>query len=1796
MADRMEPMPLAIIGMACRLPGADDLDDYWNMLVEGRGAIGPIPPDRFNEELHYDPRPGRRSKSYSRIGGVVRRRSPGEATCPLPEALVAQSDPSHVSLLEVAADACRSAGFDPFCLPQRNIGVYIGHTRGSSRPGEVAYGTLIEQTVELLRNVEGFDSACAGQADAVLREIVAEARASYPRRAEDGDARLDASRSAGLIAQAFSLDGPFMSVNAACASGLMALAMAAWAIQLGQIEMAIVGSASYAKSDALVLFSSARSISATGSRPFDADADGLIVSEGYTALLIKPLEQAIADGNVIQAVIRGIGVASDGRGKSLWAPRKEGQMEAVRRAYGERLDVSRLQYIEAHATSTQVGDATEIAALAEALREHLPAGTKIPLGSVKSNIGHTLETAGMAGLIKTVLAMQHGVVPPTINLKILNPQIAWDEVPFFVPTTPVAWPEGPEGQARRAAVNAFGIGGLNVHVVIDQYLPAEAPRFAASSTDLSPIAVIGMGAIFPGASTTEDYWQLLVSGRDPKRQVPAERWNARLGVLPGPPQPWHSVTAWGGFITDFHYDWRKHKIPPKQIACADPLQFMLLEAVDQALRDSGYLEKPFDRRRTGVLVGTQVLGEFTEQLQMGQRLPEFERTLGQVLGRRCSSAARIRDIAERFGDLLLQRMPALTDETGSFTTSTLASRITRVYDLAGGAAAIDAGGASACAALSAAIDMLQTGQTDMMIVAAGQRALGLPTYEEMSLAGLLATDQPKCPWDAAASGLVPGEGVGVVILKRLADTERDGDTVHAVLEGIGAARADSLGKALDKAVQRALTRTGVAPQHVAMVETAAAGFSPVDRQESQAIADRYANREQLLYVSAVAGQIGYTGGASGMASLLKAVLAVKHKELPPVAGLASPAEWLQQHAATLTPARTVTAIPVENANGRLLAGVTSHNLFDLAYHVVLGNGGKVACESFCPGQNMEDSMSTAATSAVCRRFALRTTEIPLSDDCGAPPRAHGAAIILGHNAVADALRRRLEARGTAVIVLPTSQDPDELIATVERSASGRPPTCLILLTAHDAGSATSTQEAQWHDRLMRGVTVPYLVCQKWFQQVSSTDQSEQAIVLALGSMGGRFGFCGQPPRPECGALAGLMKAIARETSRERASTIRSRFVDAAATLPPDDLAQILCRELDASDSPVEVGYADGKRHAVLPVLRPVPQPAIPTIVPRGTWLITGGARGITAVVARELGRRFGLSLHLIGSSPAPHVDPAWRDLSAEQLQELRATVVREAQARHEVPIEAWRRVEKALEIDRNLRSLSESHVKATYHCCDVSDRRAVAEVLAAIRANDGPIEGIVHGAGFESALRFEKKPRRDVERTIASKVGGAAALMELTRDDPIRWFLAFGSISGRFGGVGQTDYSLANEMLAKLVAWYRQERPQCRSTCFHWPSWDEVGMAVRPESKHLKQAHGVSFMPTREGAEHLVAELLAGLPESEVVIADPSQVARFCPSSPPPSAAEGAPPAAAGSPAYRAHIEDWPLIDALPAVVAGQRVVAEVHLDPTVDPFLDHHRFKQRPLLPLVVSLEALAEAAAILHGDARRVISIEDVAPVKTLQFFSDRALVARIQAEAEADLVRCRMTCDFHNRRGQLVIKDQLHLQATIRVGQEPLSSNRSPLGRLSTWSTPLYADREAILHHGPTLRNLPRISLRSDGGQGEIVAPPLHDLTGRRQGTRWILPSAALDACLMACGIFVWRKVTRSITIPAGMRRLQLVRLPRPGEVCMVDLSFRGRENSGSPFDLACFDFALFGDDGSLILQADEYRNTILSEKQA
>gem|GEM_PF-6084153 len=822
-----------------------------------------------------------------------------------------------------------------------------------------------------------------------------------------------------------------------------------------------------------------------------------------------------------------------------------------------------------------------------------------------------------------------------------------------------------------------------------------------------------------------------------------------------------------------------------------------------------------------------------------------------------------------------------------------------------------------------------------------------------------------------------------------------------------------------------------------------------------------------------------------------------------------------------------------------------------------------------------DEAAETDSNSITSRYVLRMVSSPRRAHRGSRFSWASRALILGDNRLGKVLARRLaDDHGIGSEFLPCG-DPAEAVAQLERSWARGPALHLFLATPRDADADDGTL-AGWQQRRTAGVMVPFLVCQKWISLVTQAGLLDEASLVAVTSMGGDFGFTGNIAAPESGAIAGLLKAIMIElwVQGHRATPIK--VIDAPANEPSTSIVSAVFRELVVPSHDIEVGCSSRRRSIVRAVAQPIASRGKP--VPRGgVWVCTGGARGITAHVAGELGRRYGLRLHLLGSAAEPNLPAEWRDMSPEALKQCKSLVMNAARAVGRNPLKEWQNFEKAIEIDKTLRDMAAQGVSPQYHACDVADPAALARVLEKIRETDGPISGILHGAGFGKDARFDRKQIDEVNRCIRAKVDGAAALIELTQNDPLEYFIAFGSISGRFGANGHSDYSLANDMLCKQVDLLRKRRPSCAAAAFHWHAWGDVGMATKPETKLALEMINMQFMPAAEGLAHLVRELEAGLPEGEVLITDERYYRAFYP-------AESL--VASPQPGRRHQRPRTPLLTDCRRPT-DQEFSGRATLNPAADPFLIDHRLDDKPILPVVVGLELLCEAAAACGG--KQLAALNNVEVLSAVRFETAQPQELRVHAKQTGGSLKCELLGDFHARDGRLVQPDRLFLRGEAELSDAigPLKI-KYPVVSSGDWQSVEYAGRDGKFYLGPSLRCLRKILTRRGVAWGQISAPALVELAGvGRPNEGWILPSAALDACLYATGLLAWWQVAPGVALPAGFGQLRRGRLPMPGEACLVETRLRshaGRE--------ARFNFTLFGSDRQVILDVSDYRVMWLS----
>ncbi len=454
--EKRAPSDVAIVGIGCIVPGAPDMKTFWANILNKVDAITEIPEKRWDWRQYYDPDRNARDKIYSKWGGFIDDVPFDPIEFGMPPSSLKSIEPFQLLALLVVRAALEDAGLMTRPFPRERTSVMLGAGGGG---GDLSGNYVVRSSLPSL-----FGETAAPLTDALSEKL--------PEWTEDSFAGILMNVAAGRVANRFDFGGLNYTVDAACASSLAAIYLAVRDLESGNSDVAIAGGIDAIENPfAFLCFAKTQALSPSGHcRPFDAGADGIAISEGFATVVMKRLADAERDGDRIYAVIRGVGGASDGRDRSLTAPRPEGQIRALRRAYAQAgYAPSTVELIEAHGTGTVAGDKAEVEALSRFFGEYGAGRQTAAVGSVKSMIGHTKAAAGVAGLIKMALALHHGVLPPTLGVTQPNPKANFGESPLYVNTEARPWPRRPDGHPRRAGVSAFGFGGTDFHVTMEEY-------------------------------------------------------------------------------------------------------------------------------------------------------------------------------------------------------------------------------------------------------------------------------------------------------------------------------------------------------------------------------------------------------------------------------------------------------------------------------------------------------------------------------------------------------------------------------------------------------------------------------------------------------------------------------------------------------------------------------------------------------------------------------------------------------------------------------------------------------------------------------------------------------------------------------------------------------------------------------------------------------------------------------------------------------------------------------------------------------------------------------------------------------------------------------------------------------------------------------------------------------------------------------------------------------------------------------------------------------------------------------
>lgn len=877
---------IAIIGLSCLFPDAKNPEEYWQNIVDQKDSTSSATVEEIGVDptIFHNPVKGTPDKTYSLKGGYIRNFQFNPSEYNLPSELVSSLDNTFKWSLYAAKQAIVQSGYWGNQTVLAKCGVILGNlsfpTKLSNQLFSPIYQQAIAPAVRELLQYEYFDLAALPSAT----------KASLYNALISG---LPAS----IVAQALSLSQINLCLDAACSSSFYAIKLASHYLWSHKADVMLAGAISCADSLFVrMLFSGVQGYPENGiSRPLDKSSRGLIPADGVGMVMLKRYSDAIRDGDKILATICGNGLSNDGKGKHLLSPNPKGQILAFERAYNEaKISPKSIDYLECHATGTLLGDTTEFNSIETFFGQNQAA----PLvGSAKANTGHLLTAAGMVGLTKVILSMSHGVIPATMNvsepLASENSTISADKIV----RTATAWPNN-NASIKRAAISAFGFGGTNSHLILEQGTITQSVE-STPPVPSSKIAIVGMDAFFGNCNGLDAFERSIYDGTQHFTSLPPQRWHGienqesvlkEYGLTDG-------KAPVGAYIKDFEIDTLSCKIPPNEIEKLNPQQLLLLKVSDRAVKDA----KLQEGGNVAVIIAAET--EFSvHQLQQRWNLSwqVKDGLLNQGISLPAEQLAQLETIVK---DSIHQ--PVEIGEYVSHIANIMASRISALWNFTGPAFTISAGENSALKALEVAQMLLATGEVDAVVVGAVDLAGGVENVLFRSQFAPINTGVNTLGYDQQANGWMVGEGAGAVVLKRYEAAKEDNERIYAVIDAMSFAQSNSTGSnalvkpdasAISNVCKQAFQMADIQPTEVNYVEVFGSGVSQEDEAEITGLLQAYPKVGNGLHcaLGSVKANIGHTYTASGIASLIKTALCLYYRYIPATpkwSGVKTPQVW-----------------------------------------------------------------------------------------------------------------------------------------------------------------------------------------------------------------------------------------------------------------------------------------------------------------------------------------------------------------------------------------------------------------------------------------------------------------------------------------------------------------------------------------------------------------------------------------------------------------------------------------------------------------------------------------------------------------------------------------------------------------------------------------------------------------------------------------------------------------------------------------------------------------------------------------
>ncbi|MEM7578618.1 MAG: PfaB family protein [Cyanobacteria bacterium P01_A01_bin.80] len=871
---------IAIIGYSCLFPDANNPDQFWENLIEGKESTSSISSQEMgiDPEVFYNPFKGKPDKFYSLKGAFIRDFHFDAQSYNLPADFLKGLDDTFKWSLYVAKQALQHSGYRDSQTLLAKCGVILGTLSLPTKFSNQLFASIYQKAL-----------------NPILRDLLQDKDFQLPLTPLKKDTiepslfnAMISGLPAAIIAQALSLSHNHFCIDAACSSPLYATKLATHYLWTHKSDLMLVGGISCADPLFLrMLFSGIQGYPENNdiSRPFDKTSRGLATADGAGMVVLKRYSDALRDGDRIYATICSTGLSNDGKGKHLLSPNSQGQVLAFERAYQEaQLNPQDIDYMECHATGTLLGDNTEL----ESVQTFFGKYKAAPLvGSGKSNTGHLLTAAGTVGMLKVVLGMNQGIIPGTINVSqpIGDSNSVINSQNIVRSNTPWETKNG----IKRAAISAFGLGGTDAHMILEARSTPENANEVESEPPVEPVkmAIVGMDAFFGGCNGLDAFERSIYEGRQHFKDLPSSRWHGlekqtdlldSYGLQDGQaPQ--------GAYIEDFKFDALAHKIPPNELEKLNKQQLLLLEVSDRALRDADI--QPGEN--VAVLIATET--ELSvHQLQQRWNL-SWQIKEGLIAGDVSLPPEKLAQLEEILQDGIHQAVDS--SEYVSYIANIMASRVASLWNFKAPTFTISAGENSTFKVLEVAQHLLTTTEADAVLVGAVDLAGGLESVLLHSKQAKINTGNHTLAFDEKVNGWMVGEGAGAVVLKRHDSAKASDNRIYAVVDAIAMTqqhssevKANRLTPPSEEMVERvcnqAIQDAGIKSGEIDYLEVFGSGIQEEDTAEIKGLLKSYPGDEQGFNcaIGSVKSNIGHTYVASGIASLIKTALCLYYRYIP----------------------------------------------------------------------------------------------------------------------------------------------------------------------------------------------------------------------------------------------------------------------------------------------------------------------------------------------------------------------------------------------------------------------------------------------------------------------------------------------------------------------------------------------------------------------------------------------------------------------------------------------------------------------------------------------------------------------------------------------------------------------------------------------------------------------------------------------------------------------------------------------------------------------------------------------------